>query len=71
MMELASTMKVLPVEFPENFKELRISDITELGRHIEASAKSSVFLNFLLGIGNVLLGATQLNADGGALTQVF
>lgn len=44
---------------------------TELGRHIEASAKSSVFLNFLLGIGNVLLGATQLNADGGALTQVF
>ena len=33
--------------------------------------KSNVALSFLYVIANVLVGATQLNADGGALTQVF
>ena len=44
---------------------------TELARHIEGSMKSNVALSFLYVIANVLVGATQLNADGGALTQVF
>ena len=44
---------------------------TELGRHIKESMKSNPVANFLFGIVDMLLGTIQLDADGGALTQVL